>query len=144
MVASSSEMVSWCQSAVAAQGSDTEVEPHNLIAWMLSGKEGWQRYSKMLRGIMRKREEREKSRNYRGSTRSNTSRFRADAEDEEVILVRANRTYTAEWQKSVRDFFLLEIISVGYGVAWKWSINKIQCSMTHSQIPSQDGEELAL
>lgn len=68
-----------------------------------SGKEAWQQYSQMLRGIMRKREEREKSQNYRRSTRSNASRFRADSEDEEVILVRASRTYTAERQ-SVRGF----------------------------------------
>lgn len=46
--------------ATVAQGTDTEAEPHYLIARVLSGEEAWQRYSKMLRIIMRRREEMKK------------------------------------------------------------------------------------
>lgn len=116
---------------VAAQGSDPEVEQYNLIAWMLSGQEAWQQYSKMLR----KREERKKSQN-KSTTRSNASRFRADSENEEVYFSPCEWDLYCQKAKAREGLFPpRKKNSVGYGVPWKWSINKIQCSMTHSQIP---------
>lgn len=53
----------------AAHGTDTDVEAYNLIARMLLGEEPWQQYSQMLRGIMNRRQDREKEEKEKTRTR---------------------------------------------------------------------------